>query len=227
VRNPRDGQMSRPSESALASALSPFERTAEVIFGILMAISVTAAFEIAVGSELDVRELLVGALGCNLAWGLIDGAMYLLQQQFDRYRNHRTLLEARALTSEEAFRERLRDALPPLLGQALTPESYESFRRVAQAYTAKRPRFWSGHEVLAAGFITLLVFGSTFPLVIPFMVMDNAWLALRVSHAIAVVLLFFLGWRVGRWSGASPFASGAVFAFVGAVLAITCVALGG
>jgi VIT1/CCC1 family predicted Fe2+/Mn2+ transporter len=78
-----------------------------------------------------------------------------------------------------------------------------------------------------AGIITLLVFGSTFPLVIPFMVMDNAWLALRASHAIAVAFLFFLGWRIGRWSGASPFASGALFAIVGAVLAVTCVALGG
>jgi hypothetical protein len=219
--------MSRPSESVLASALSPFERASEIIFGILMAISVTAAFEIAVGDELDVRELLIAALGCNLAWGLIDGVIYLLQQQFERYRNHRLVLELRALTSEETFRERVQEALPPLLGQALTPDSFASFRRVVQAYAAKRPPFWSGQEVVVAGIITLLVFGSTFPLVIPFMMMDNAWLALRASHAIAVGFLFFLGWRIGRWSGASPFASGALFAFVGAVLAVMCVALGG
>jgi hypothetical protein len=219
--------MSRPSESALASALSPFERAAEIIFGILMAISVTAAFEIASGSELDVRELLIAALGCNLAWGLIDGVIYLLQQQFERYRSHRLMLELRGMTSEEGFRERVSEALPPLLRQALTQDSFASFRRVVQAYAAERPRLWSWHEVLVAGIITLLVFGSTFPLVIPFMAMDDAWLALRASHAVAVAFLFFLGWRIGRWSGASPWASGAVFATVGVVLAVTCVVLGG
>jgi VIT1/CCC1 family predicted Fe2+/Mn2+ transporter len=52
-------------------------------------------------------------------------------------------------------------------------------------------------------------------------------LALRVSHAVAVAMLFVLGWKIGRWSGASAFASGAVFALIGSVLAILCVALGG
>jgi hypothetical protein len=219
--------MSRAPESALASALSPFERASEIIFGILMAISVTAAFEIVAGGELDVRELLIAALGCNLAWGLIDGVIYLLQQQFERYRNHRTLLELRALTSEDAFRERVRDAVPPLLGQALTPDSFAAFRKVVDAYDARRPPFWTGHEVLVAVFITLLVFGSTFPLVVPFMVMDDAWLALRASHAVAIAFLFFLGWRIGRWSGASAWASGAIFALVGVALAVMCIALGG
>lgn len=219
--------MSRQSESALASALSPFERAAEIIFGILMAISVTAAFEIVAGGELDTRELLLAALGCNLAWGLIDGVIYLLQQQFERYRNHRTMLELRALASEEAFRARVRDAVPPLLGPSLTPDTFASFRAVVQAYGARKPPYWSWREVQVAGLITVLVFGSTFPLVIPFMVMDDAWLALRASNAIAIVFLFYLGWRIGRWSGASPWASGALFAFVGTVLAIACVALGG
>jgi VIT1/CCC1 family predicted Fe2+/Mn2+ transporter len=213
-------------KSALDAALSPFERGSEIIFGLLMAISVTAAFEITAGAEVDVRELLIGALGCNLAWGLIDGAIYLLQLQFERQRNHRLVQELRGVADENAFRERVRDELPPMLAQALSTESFANFRRAVDSY-AGRPAIWSGQELAAAGIICLLVFGSTFPLVIPFLVMEDAWLALRVSHAIAVIMLFALGWRIGRWSGASAFLSGAVFAMVGVALAVMCVALGG
>jgi len=219
--------MTRPGASALDDALSPFERASEIIFGILMAISVTAAFEITAGDEVDVRELMLAALGCNLAWGLIDGVIYLLQQQFERHRNHATMLELRGIGTEEAFRERVRAALPPVFVPALTPDSFARFRKIVESYAAPRPSFWSRQELAVAAIICLLVFASTFPLVVPFMVMEDAWLALRVSHAVAVVMLFVLGWRIGRWSGAASFVAGAVFALVGAVLAVMCVALGG
>src|SRR5262245_14873072 len=51
--------LSDQKQSALASALSPFERGAEIIFGILMAISVTAAAEITAGKAIDTRELMI------------------------------------------------------------------------------------------------------------------------------------------------------------------------
>ena len=212
---------------AIDAALSPFERASEIVFGILMAISVTAAFEITAGGALDVRELMIGALGCNLAWGLIDGVMYLLQQQFDRYRNHRRVLELRATASEEAFRARVADALPPMLAPTLTPDTYRRIRETVNAYSARRAPLWPLQELAVAGIICVLVFASTFPLVIPFMVMQDPWLALRASHAVAVVFLFILGWRLGRWSGASALGAGVIFAAVGAALAVACVALGG
>jgi VIT1/CCC1 family predicted Fe2+/Mn2+ transporter len=219
--------MSGKPAGALAAALSPFERASEIVFGILMAISVTAAFEITAGAELDVRELMIAALGCNLAWGLIDGVMYLLAQQFERHRNHRTLLELRSTAAEDAFRERIGEALPPMLAPTLTADTYARIRQAVNAYSAQRPPLWSRQDVAVAVIICLLVFVSTFPLVIPFMVMEDAWLALRASHAVAVVFLFVLGWRLGRWSGASAPGAGIVFAAVGAALAVACVALGG
>ena len=100
-------------------------------------------------------------------------------------------------------------------------------RRAVQGYAQARPAYWSRQEFAAAGLICALVFGSTFPLVVPFMVMQEPWLALRVSHAIAVIMLFILGWKLGRWSGASAIGSGTLLATVGVVLAVLCVALGG
>ena len=161
--------------SALDDALSPFDRAAEVVFGVLMAISVTAAFEITIGAQLDVRELMIAALGCNLAWGLIDGVMYLFQQQFERHRRHRLILDLRASASEEVFRERVAAALPPVIGASLTDDAFARVRRAVQSYSAQRPPFWSLHDLAVAGIICLLVFVSTFPLVVPFLCMQDPW----------------------------------------------------
>jgi VIT1/CCC1 family predicted Fe2+/Mn2+ transporter len=219
--------MSHQPQSVSEAVLSPFERGSEIIFGILMAISVTAAAEIGSGGESSVRELLIAALGCNLAWGLIDGVIYLLQLQFERHRQHRMLLELRDIESEDAFRERVAAEVPPLVAQAMAADSFAYIRRAVRAYAQVRPEFWSLQEFAAAGAICALVFGSTFPLVLPFMVMQDPQLAVRASHAIAIGMLFILGWKLGRWSGASALGSGAVLALVGVVLAVLCVALGG
>jgi len=219
--------MSRAPESVSQAVLSPFERGAEIIFGILMAISVTAAAEITSGGDADTRALMVAALGCNLAWGLIDGVIYLLQLQFERHRVHRMALELRELSAEDAFRKRVAAELPPLVAQAMNADSYRYIRQAVQSYAQSRPAYWSRQELAAAGLICALVFASTFPLVLPFMLMQEPYLALRASHAIAVAMLFILGWRLGRWSGASPLGSGTLLAAVGVVLAVLCVALGG
>jgi VIT1/CCC1 family predicted Fe2+/Mn2+ transporter len=219
--------MSHQQESVSAAVLSPFERGAEVIFGILMAISVTAAAEIMRGADTNVRELTIAALGCNLAWGLIDGVIYLLQLQFERQRTHRMVLELRELKAEDAFRARVAAELPPVVAQAMNGDSFNYIRQAVQGYARTRPAYWSRQEFAAAGLICALVFGSTFPLVLPFMFMQEAQLALRVSHGIAVAMLFVLGWKIGRWSGASPLGSGALLATVGVVLAVLCIALGG
>jgi VIT1/CCC1 family predicted Fe2+/Mn2+ transporter len=219
--------MTRPSESVSAAVLSPFERGSEIIFGILMAISVTAAAEITSGGSLDVHELMIAALGCNFAWGLIDGVIFLLQAQFERHRQHRMVLELRSLESDAAFRDRAAVELPPVVAEAMNAESYAKLRSKVHAYAQARPAYWSRQEVAAAALICLFVFGSTFPLVLPFLFMQEPVAALRASHAIAVVMLFVLGWKIGRWSGAPAFGSGAVLALIGSVLAILCVALGG
>ena len=218
--------MSRSPTSILDAVLSPFERAAEIIFGILMALSVTAAYEITAGKDIDTRELMIAALGCNLAWGLIDGAIYLLQQQFERYRNHRMMLDLRG-TGEEEFRERVLGALPPRFADAVTPDTLARFRREVDTYQGKRPHLWSKQDLAVAGIICLLCFMSTLPLVVPFMLIDNAWVAMRVSHVVAIAFLFWLGWGIGRWSGASALASGSVFAVLGTALAVMCIALGG
>jgi VIT1/CCC1 family predicted Fe2+/Mn2+ transporter len=213
--------------TALEHGLSPLERGCEIVFGILMAVSVASATQISAGGKADVHELLVAALGCNLAWGMIDGAMYLLQAQFGRFRNQRVMRELQATPDEQRFRERVREELPPVIGPTLTDDTYAGIRRVAREWAPTRAGYWTLQEFVAAGVIWLLVFASTFPVVVPFFVLTDANHALRASNVVAVVMLFILGWWIGRWSGASPGWSGAILALAGTVLAVLCILMGG
>jgi VIT1/CCC1 family predicted Fe2+/Mn2+ transporter len=75
--------------------------------------------------------------------------------------------------------------------------------------------------------VFLLVFLSTFPVVIPFIVMSDAVRALRVSNAIAVVLLFLAGYTFGRLTGRRPVWVGGAMVVLGSILVGITIALGG
>lgn len=67
-----------------APVLNPIDRVSEIIFGLIMALSFTGA---ATASREEIRTVLFAALGCNLAWGLVDGVMYLVSLLTERTRN--------------------------------------------------------------------------------------------------------------------------------------------
>src|SRR5688572_31485508 len=58
--------------------LEPIERLSEVLFGLIMVLTFTGSLSVATADRAEVRTMLIGALGCNLAWGLVDGVMYML-----------------------------------------------------------------------------------------------------------------------------------------------------
>src|SRR6188508_3875523 len=58
--------------------LDPIDRVSEVLFGLIMVLSFTGSLSVAEAGRDDVRTMLIGALGCNVAWGIIDGMLYLM-----------------------------------------------------------------------------------------------------------------------------------------------------
>ena len=58
--------------------LEPVERLSEILFGLIMALTITGAVSVATADRLAIRTMLLAALGCNLAWGIIDAGMYLM-----------------------------------------------------------------------------------------------------------------------------------------------------
>jgi hypothetical protein len=54
--------------------LEPADRIGETLFGLIMALGFTGAVCLGI-DEATSRELLIAILGCNIAWGIVDGVM--------------------------------------------------------------------------------------------------------------------------------------------------------
>jgi hypothetical protein len=60
------------SERSSKRVLEPTDRVSEILFGLIMVLTFTGSLSVAEAGRDDVRTMLIGALGCNLAWGIID-----------------------------------------------------------------------------------------------------------------------------------------------------------
>ena len=219
--------MSAGAESS-KRVLEPIERVSEVLFGLIMVLTFTGSLSAAESGRAEIRTMLVGALGCNLAWGLIDGIMYLMACLSERGQQARTILAVRrAATAEEAHRT-IAAALPPVVAPLLQPAELERMRRHLNQLPepAERARLHVRDFRGALG-VALLVFLSTFPVVLPFVFMHDAWRALRFSNAVAIVLLYLTGHAFGRTAGHRPWLAGLTMVVLGIVLVGVTIALGG
>lgn len=212
---------------ATRRVLEPSERISEVLFGLIMVLTFTGSLSITAGRE-DIRAMLIGALGCNLAWGIIDAVLYLLGALAEKARNLRVYKAVRDANDAEEAHQLIADALPTVVASVLGPVDLESMRQRLHGLPQPpaRARLSSGDWRGAVG-IFLLVFLSTFPVAVPFMVMHDAPTAMRVSNAIAVGMLFICGVAYGRVVGVSSWLVGVSMVGLGTVLVALTMALGG
>jgi hypothetical protein len=208
--------------------LDPVARMSEILFGLIMALTFTGTLDVATAGNEDVRVLLIGTLGCNLAWGLVDAVMFLINELTERGRTLVTVRGVRAAASPDEAKKIITDALPPVVASIMSAEEVESLRRglVKLPSLPDRPSL-EREDWLKALAIFLLVFLSTFPVVIPFMIFDEVQLALRASNAVAIAMLFGVGYLLARHGGYRPLLTGASMVLLGVVLVSIAIALGG
>jgi VIT1/CCC1 family predicted Fe2+/Mn2+ transporter len=171
--------------------------------------------------------MVVGALGCNLAWGIIDGVFYLLGAIAERGRTLR-LLRAIRRAAPETARQLLANGLPPLVASVMEPRELDALRLrlVALPEPPARTRIATEEGWGALG-VALLVFVCTLPVVLPFAFFHDTALAMRVSNGVAVLMLLITGAAYGRCVGRSPWAFGALMVLLGSLLVALTLALGG
>lgn len=208
--------------------LEPVDRVSEVLFGLIMVMTFTGSLSVAEAGRDDIRAMLIGALGCNLAWGVIDGILYLMGCLAEKGRNLVTLQAVRRAADPQQAHRIIADALPSTIASVLQPAELEAVRlRLRQLPDpAERPHL-SKDDWLGGVAVFLLVFLSTFPVVIPFIVMSNAVPALRVSNAIAIAMLFIAGYVNGRNLGRHAWVLGLAMVLLGVLLSALTMALGG
>jgi hypothetical protein len=220
--------VSAKSSKFFKPVLEPMERISETLFGLVMVLTLTCSLSVATAGSEEVRTMLLSALGCNLAWGIIDGVFYLLACFSERGHGIVALLGVRKAAEPGEAHRIIADALPPVLASVLSPAELEVMRqRLNQlpeptAYPRLTKDNWVGGLA-----VFLLVFVSTLPVVVPFIFIKRARLALQVSNAIAIVMLLVTGYAFGRYAGHRPWRMGVTMVIVGAALVGITRALGG
>jgi hypothetical protein len=208
--------------------LEPHERIAEVLFGLIMVLTFTGSLGVATAGRSEIRTMLVGALGCNLAWGIIDGVLYLMGCLAEKNRSLLTLRALRKATDPQKAQRIFAAALPSALASILQPAELESICRRLKDIPEPPERATLGRkDWLGALAVFVWVFLATFPVAIPFMFMQSAGLAMRLSNTIAVLMLFLTGYAFGRITSRRPWAMGISMVLLGAILVGITMALGG
>ena len=207
--------------------LEPVDRISEILFGLIMAVTIVGSLSIATAGQQEVRTIMAAAVGCNLAWGLVDAVMYLVRTATERTRN-RALAKRIAAAEAATGRDLITRVLPDALTQLVGPDEIEGMRRNLLALPVAERRVLRPRDFLEALGIFLMVVIATFPVVLPFVLTSDVAQAMRVSQAITLVLLFLAGFALGRYAGyAKPLLTGFMSALFGALLIAAVKALGG
>lgn len=208
--------------------LSDIDRVLEVLGGVIMVLTFTSVLSVSHAGDADVRAMLIGSLGCNLAWGIIDGIMYLMNSLAARSRELDAFRALRAANNVDEAQRMLAAELPEAFAAVLYPGELEPILRRLRALPepSARPRL-TGDNWLGAFGIFGLVFFSTLPVVLPFILVSRPGLALRVSNLVAIGLLFLTGYLFGRNTGHNPWRLGIAMVLIGCLLTGVAISLGG
>jgi hypothetical protein len=97
-----------------------------------MALTFVCSLGVATAGNLKIQTTLIGALGCNLAWGIVDGGLYLLARINDRGGKILALRAIRQAPDPETARRVIVDALPSELASVLPLEQLELMQQKLQ-----------------------------------------------------------------------------------------------
>ena len=221
-------ELQQVGQAARQPLLNPVDRVSELIFGLFMALTFVGVVSMATADRQEIETMLAAALGCNIAWGLVDAVMYLVRTVTDRGRLF-TLVRSIRGADAETGRRMLSDALSSTPGARLISSTeIEAMhgRLLALTDLPARPKL-QGDDLLAALGIFLIVVASTFPVALPFVFLADPATALFVSRVTAVVMLFFAGLALGRYAGYGSWKTGVTMAVLGVVVVAAVIALGG
>lgn len=212
----------------VSPGLSGVDRINEILFGLIMVLTFTCSISAATAGHEELATVLWSALGCNVAWGLVDAIMYLFSVLLERGEMFGNVRTVRQASTEEAVAAAVRDALPPVVAKILKEDQILQLGRDIQNLPEPPQKVsLTLRDIVQALKIFVLVFLSTFPVTLPFLLVSRITLAMRISNGVALVLLFATGVFLARQTGRAPVVTGLIFACIGAVLVSVTMALGG
>ena len=210
------------------AVLDPVDRISEVLFGLIMALTFTGAISASTSTPDDVRQLLWAAMGCNLAWGLVDGIMNLMGSLLERGHNLTVIRKIKNANSEEVRQQVLSDEIPPFLAELITPEEMQTLgQRMKSLPEPPTKRLINSQDIVSFIQIFILVFVCTLPVALPFAFVNDLHLAMRISNGLALLMLFSGGYILAGYAGFKRMPTAINYTLLGLLLVAITMALGG
>jgi hypothetical protein len=222
-------RLSIPGDAFISKYFTPENWLAEVICALIMVLSFTATTG-ATFEDTSPNALLIAVLGCNIAWGIVDGTTYVLGNLMTRGSRARLVAALKASPDDAKANALVTDRIDAVLGDVLTGEQREQVRRwivdgavrvEPEPVKVKKEDFYTGLACF------LIVFGSALPILVPFLLIERDSVALRASNAVMLAMLFAVGWRWAGFANTNRWKTGLALLGVGLVLVVITIALGG
>lgn len=210
------------------AVLSPVDRIGEVLFGLIMVLSFTGTVSVASDGRQEIRQLLWAAIGCNLAWGLVDAIMYIMNVLVERGHARTVVNTIKQAANAGSRREILKGEITPVVAEFLRDAEADHITdQIRQLPELKKQMLFSVRDLISGMQIFLLVFLCTLPVALPFAIFDNVSVALRASNGVALLLLFVGGFLLARYAGFRPLLTAIAYTIIGLLLVSVTMALGG
>ncbi len=211
--------------------LDPASRLGEVLFGLIMVLgaTLTAGLTVREGPA-GVRQLLEAALGCNIAWGIIDGIMYVMNCMTVRAEKARLIEAIQRAPDARAALDLVRADIEPRFETLTGPEPREALCRSILEYLADgeaRKTSVTREDLYGALLCFWLVFLSCLPVAVPFLILQEPTRALRVSNFLLIAMLFLVGQKWAQYAHTNRMFAGLVMVAIGLALVGVAVLLGG
>ncbi|PWU11244.1 MAG: VIT family protein [Verrucomicrobia bacterium] len=228
---PQPASHPRRKKNFLQQHLDPASRLGEVLFGLIMVLTVTLTASLTAKSgAAGVRQLLVAAVGCNIAWGIIDGVMYIMNCMTVRSGKARLVRAVQKAPDRASALETIRLMVEPGFQYLTKPRDKEAvyeaiLEEVVHAHPPRTKVILEDLHGAVACF--LLVVLSCLPAAVPFLIFSNPTLALRVSNVLLIGMLFWVGQKWAYYIHGNRLLTGVVMVAVGLALVGLAALLGG
>jgi hypothetical protein len=226
-------------EGFLGRLLDPIDRIVEAVYSVLIVLTFTLAARSFLAQttaglpdpDSAIMQLFWAALGCALAWGMIDGAMYVLTCAFERGQDRRLYQIVRNAADEDEGAALLAaesdNPLSSIVGESELRSFYGQLYQRLRTAPPPSVGFEKADFAGALG-ILLVAVGAALPLLLPLVILPGSEeFRVRVSNMIAFAMLFLMGYRWGVYAGGKPWRTGLLLMVLGVAMMIVAIPLGG
>lgn len=215
----------------LSDYLGRFWYSSEPMFGVIMVVCFTSVLRAFPGlAETIIGKVLLTALFCCVAWGLVDGVFYAWEAHYELDKKKKLQAQVRMAADAEKtqglIEDDLGDTVVDLLDEGDKAQVYQIVQKSVPGVDLGRVSL--KEDIITVAIAFGLVVGSSIIVMLPFLVFSPVMRALEISNITGIFLLFFMGyWREEDKRISKKLVTGGFTALCAFIITIVTIALGG